>query len=181
MHFTNYGRNTSTIPRTSHSCDHPAPHFPSSKPAGKCKINNIRYMTCYVRAHKIEYGGHITSVYTVTCIFLSLSLSHYLMLINMKYCFNQSPFVSLIDDYQLSLHVHTCISLNYPPSLSSTDLLAFISIDLRKYLHMAWEYCSAVLYIWFRRMFIYTCTSEQFSTHGNDFLLILMCYTGFSP
>ena len=103
------------------------------------------------------------------------------MLINMKYCFNQSPFVSLIDDYQLSLHVHTCISLNYPPSLSSTDLLAFISIDLRKYLHMAWEYCSAVLYIWFRRMFIYTCTSEQFSTHGNDFLLILMCYTGFSP
>ena len=32
-------------------------------------------MTCYVGVHKDEYGGHVTSVYTVTHLLLSLSLS----------------------------------------------------------------------------------------------------------
>ena len=43
-----------TIPAT------PSPPPPNQQ--GKCKINNIRYMSCYVGVRKSEHGGHITSV-----------------------------------------------------------------------------------------------------------------------
>ena len=62
-------------PRTGHSLGPSTPLPPPPNQQGKRKINNISYMTCYVGVHKDEHGGHVTSVYTVTYLLISLSLS----------------------------------------------------------------------------------------------------------